>query len=53
MFSISWIQNGKVFQSNTPDKATAYQVFHNMRCRLGMCVRLWHTKVKGKPELIL
>lgn len=53
MYSITWIQNGKVFQCNTPDKATARQVFHNMRVKQGLCCRLWHTRVKGKPELVL
>lgn len=53
MYSVSWIQNGRVFQANTPDRKTAVVVFHNMRIKMKMCVRLWRTTQKGKPCLVL
>lgn len=53
MYSITWIRGRRLFSCSTPNMASAYACYHGMLHSPFNSVRLWRTKEKGKPELIL
>lgn len=53
MYSITWIRGRKLYSCSTPSMETAYSVYHGMMHGPFNHVRLWHSKEKNKPSLIL
>lgn len=52
MYSVTWIENGKLFSISSPSLLTAGRVFYNLRIRCKLAARMWACVKKGEPTLI-
>lgn len=51
MYSVTWIESGRVWSISSPSFATACRTFVNVRIRARHAARLWHA-AKGQTKMI-
>jgi hypothetical protein len=52
MYSITWIEFGKLYSISAPSAAVARRVFYNTRVLANKPARLWFTATRGNPEMV-
>jgi len=53
MYSVTWIASGELYSVTSPNMRTAVRLLWSLKCKGGLCARMWAHKKAGKLELLL